>query len=285
VAQDAYNLTLKQQAAADRMAAWRFSPAGSAATPERVLEQAMMIAQATGTGEAFAVQLKDKFGSDAYRGAASQAQLTSLSPQGMSYQTPIDALLAKNSQQEKEFNRREQQRTAINAAVMALGENSYAGMAPGRINTAIVEKNSDKVGWFQTEKDIQQQRDRQVELAQKDAASVAKEMNMELPEKFRALTPEQEAQLVELTLQNVAWSDRYSSDNAAAKSLRRDYIRYNLLGGDKNFAKQAAEDAAAVQKTIQRNNEWIAETEAAARLKDNIPSNAFDFAVKQYRTQ
>jgi hypothetical protein len=267
------------------VAAWRFSPQGSKATPAEVLEYSMGVSKEEGTGEAWATTLADKYGSEAYRGTPSREQLAALSPQGMSYETPVNALLAKNAQQEKEFNKREQQRTAINAAVTALGENSYAGMSQARINTAIIEKNKNKLGFWQTEDDIQDMRNLQVAKANEDVKSVAKELGMEPPKGFRALTPEQEAQLTELALQSWSISDRYFSDNAEAESLRRDYIRYNLLGGDKNFAKQAAEDAAAVQKAIQQNNEWVAQTQSAARTGDRIPQNAFDFAVQQYRTK
>lgn len=283
-AEEALKMTQAQREAQNQMAAYMASPEGTGANATEVRREAERIAKVTGAGAAFAVPLATNIGTDAYRGAVSPEELAQSSPGGITYEKPLLALQAKNSQLNSEFNAFASQFDVATAAATAMATNDYKNMSPGAINANFLKNNPSTgdgllaIDWDVN--DVQQRRDHQAKLASKESEGVARELGIKLPKDFTPLTPAQEANLVELTIGSYAGitgtSDGVGSDTDAAAALRKSYIALNLFGGQAEIDKRKSDAAAAFQKQIDQNNAVGRKVGAAARTRDAIPEEALN---------
>jgi hypothetical protein len=271
-AQQQLNIANSERAARNLMAGWMQTDEGAASTPAEQQRMGRLFSQQTGAGEAFGATLPGQF--QGARGLATDAELKRRDPNGVSYEAGINALLEDSARAagEKAVALRDLEQAA--AGARAMGQNTYKNYSGEAINQAVLKNNPDMAsgkGWFTLSKDsqdVQDARDEQRNLAKAEAASVAKEDNLPVPNsKFIPLLPEQEANLAELVL---------SGNSGAAAELRRQYIAYNLVGGEPGLEVITKQRSAPYDTKISKNQKEIQRVEGAAIGYKPVPTTAVD---------
>jgi hypothetical protein len=265
-------MTLAQKKADDEYVAWKQTDAGMAASPADDQDAARAIGQRTGAGEAYGFGLINRFAGT--RGIATEPELARHSPQGIPYDSTINALTADTSRLEKEKAVATRDLQLAAAGARAMEKNNYAGMAAEALNLAVLENNTDMAngeGWFRLSKnseDVQDHRDAAADRARAIVGDVATRLKLPVPDKdYIPLMPEQEANIAELTL---------AGNKAAAADLTRQYVAFNLVGGNAGLAVIEKERTSPFDTAIEKNRRLAQKTEAAAVGGNAIPKEAVD---------
>ena len=266
-----------QDSARNMMAAWRLTPEGSSADAATLQRQARMFAEQAGAGTAFYAPLVAQYGADTARGLASTPELEAKAPDGITYKTAANAIVADSTQIEAEKLSALRQFDVAVEGAKAMAKNNYRDMAPGAIDQAFLDNNKAAGDGmlapdWETD-DVTDRRMNQQRLAKKEAAAYAKEWGLPYSKEATVLTPAQEANLVELTIGNVSVFDK-NQDSDAAKSLRKQYIAYNLMGGDAGIAQRQASTAAGYDAKIAENAVLLRDVQAAAMKQGKLPTKA-----------
>jgi hypothetical protein len=271
-ASEALRLANAERQARNLMANWMQSDEGSASTVAEQQRKGREFGQATGAGEAFGTTLPGQF--QGARGLATDEELKRRAPNGVTYEASINALLedSARAEGEKAVALRDLEQAA--AGARAMGQNTYKNYSGEAINQAVLKNNKDMAegkGWFTLAKDsedVQDARDKQRNLAKAEAATVARENNLPLPNnKFIPLLPEQEANLAELVL---------NGNSSAAAELRRQYLAYNLVGAEPGLEVITKQRSAPYDTRISKNQKEIQRTEGAAIGYKPVPTTALD---------
>ena len=265
-------MTLAQKKADDEYVAWKQTDAGMAAGAAEDQDMARTIGQRSGAGEAYGFGLINRFAGT--RGIASEGELKRHSPQGIPYDSTIHALTADTARLEKEKAVATRDLQLAAAGARAMEKNNYAGMAAEALNLAVLENNTDMAsgeGWFRLSKDsqdVQDHRDAAADRARSIVTDVATQLKLPVPGKdYIPLMPEQEANIAELTL---------AGNSAAAADLTRQYVAFNLVGGNPGLAVVEKERTAPFDIAIEENRRLSQKTEAAAVGGKAIPNEAVD---------
>jgi hypothetical protein len=265
-------MTLAQKKADDAYVAWKQTDAGMAAGAAEDQDMARTIGQQTGAGEAYGFGLINRFAGT--RGIASEGELRRHSPQGIPYDSTITALTADTARLEKEKAVATRDLQLAAAGARAMEKNDYSGMAAEALNLAVLEKNTDMAsgeGWFRLSKDsqdVQDHRDAATDRARSIVTDVATQLKLPVPDKdYIPLMPEQEANIAELTL---------AGNSAAAADLTRQYVAYNLVGGEPGLAVVEKERTSPFDSAIEKNRRLSQQTEASAVGGKAIPKEAVD---------
>ena len=271
-ASEALRLANAERQARNLMAGWMQTDEGSASTPAERQRKGREFGVQTGAGEAFGVGLSSQF--EGARGLATDEELKRRAPNGITYEASINALLEDSARAagEKAVALRDLEQAA--AGARAMGQNNYKNYSGEAINQAVLKNNKDMAegkGWFNFSKDsedVQDARDEQRNLAKAEAATVAKESGLPVPnERFVPLLPEQEANLAELVL---------NGNSSAAAELRRQYLAYNLVGGESGLEVIVKQRSAPYDTKISKNQKEIQRTEGAAIGYKPVPTTAVD---------
>lgn len=271
-AQEQLNMARAEREARNLMANWMQTDEGAASTPAEQQRKGREFGQYTGAGEAFGTTLPGQF--QGARGLATDTEMKRRDPNGVTYEAATNALLEDSARAagEKAVALRDLEQAA--AGARAMGQNTYKNYSGEAINQAVLKNNKDMAegkGWFTLSKDsedVQDARDEQRNLAKAEAASVAREDNLPVPnDKFIPLLPEQEANLAELVL---------NGNSGAAAELRRQYIAYNLVGGEPGLEVITKQRSAPYDTKISRNEREIRRVEGAAIGYKPVPTGAVD---------